>query len=77
MNYDTMKISNEKGEKTIYILLEINKENHHYIIYTDRILDRLDKNYIYVGELIQEKLTPVPDELLNSFDEMISNINFK
>ena len=74
MEYDTMNITDGNMEKTIYILLEIDRNRHHYVIYSDRILDQYDENCVFVGEFVDEKIIPVSQELLGSFDEFIKKI---
>ena len=73
MDYDTMVINDGNIKKTIYILVEINKK-HHYIIYTDKILNHYSSDDIFAGEIVDSKIIPVSDAVLSEMNSFITNI---
>ena len=72
MEYDNYIIENEGINEKIYPLFEITKNETLYLIYTKDINNVADN--IYVGEIKDNKVIPVPDELMSSFNEIIKDI---
>ncbi len=73
-NIETITILDNNKEVNIYILLEINKNNKNYVLYTKNLNLPIIKENIFVGEIIENKLMPIPNQMLVDFDKWIDII---
>lgn len=73
-------ISDGTKDIEIYPLVELDRNNKHYIVYTNKLLEKLDKECVYIGEIVGNILKPVenseiPD--LESIWQSILSINYQ
>ena len=72
MEYDNYIIEKEGQKVKIYPLLEITKSDILYLIYTTDTKNIYDN--IYVGEVKDNKVIPIKEELISSFDKYINKL---
>ena len=77
MNYNKYTIQDENSIKEIYPLLEININNKEYLIYSEELLQTIDKDKLYIGEVINNELYPVDEKLLPEYDKFIDELIMK
>ena len=74
MNYDNYIISNGKEDITIYPLLEVEKNNKKYLIYSNTTDHNIILNNLFVGEVTDANtLLPVDNSLLADFEIVITD----
>lgn len=61
---EEMIINDGNSDKKIYPLLELDKNNKNYLIYSDILSDELNVDHIFAGELKDNSLLPITDEEL-------------
>lgn len=74
MNFDNYVINDGDKDIIIYPILEIKVKDELYIIYTDKIKNNYTKEDLIVGEMTDEEILPVPENLLSQFDGLIDEI---
>ena len=71
---DIMIIEKEGKEIEIYPLLEVEKEEKHFLIYTNTKEIKEIEDNLYVAELIENELCPIKKELLENFEQLMEEI---
>ena len=69
-----MIIEKNGKEITIYPLFKIERNQKIFLIYTTETDTSKIKENMYVGELIENDLCPISDELLESFEQLIEEV---
>ena len=71
---DTIILEKDGVEKEIYPLLEVEKEEKHFLIYTTTKEKEEMEDQLYVGELIENELRPIKEELLENFETLLNEV---
>lgn len=71
---DKITIIENQIEKEIYPLMEINSQNNDFIIYTTTIDKQLIEENIYVGEITENEIKPVSENILPNFEQLVSEV---
>lgn len=74
---DKITIIEDQIEKEIYPLMEINNQNKNFLIYTTTTDKDLIEDNIYIGEITENEIKPIPEKLIPKFEQLTDQIIVK